>query len=1355
MADLDSDRSAPSLPEVSQTQSANKQPSPVPTTLDQMQTPNTQATSNGKFMEENVEDKPKSGSDRPDQKSFAESSTSYLGLPSNLKSNDLDATAPDKLAKPLRMLAIQDPSELASERRTFRKLKKDGGSRETSPAGPFSHFAVGNDNFQTRGKVSKITGRLDISLKETGPGYIAKNLSASLQSHLHPPRVKERRVTGKDTPFGEEHPQVWPGVIKRVTTAAGFPDPSKLSVPKLNVLIMVIGSRGDIQPFLKVGKLLKEEHGHRVRIATHPAFKEFVEKDIGLEFFSVGGDPAELMAFMVKNPGLIPSVSTIRAGDIGRKRESMYEMFQGFWRACISPSDDTPTGPDVRKVAHAHPFVADAIIANPPSFAHIHCAERLGVPFHIMFTFPYTPTQQFPHPLANIKSSNIDANYTNFMSYPLVEMMTWQGLGDLINRFRVSTLGLEPVSTIWSPGQLYRLKVPHTYMWSPGLIPKPMDWGPEIDIAGFVFLDLATSFKPPEDLVKFLNAGEPPVYIGFGSIVVDNPDKFTALIFKAVAKAGVRALVSKGWGGLGDKDNTPDHIYMLENTPHDWLFPRVSAVIHHGGAGTTAIGLKCGKPTMIVPFFGDQPFWGSMVAKAGAGAKAPIPYKKLDVDALAEGIKQCLSPEAQVNAQKLAESIEAEGDGAKNAIDSFHRQLPLSGEHSMRCSILYDRVAVWALKNSVIRLSALAAEFLVAKKKVTWKDMRLLRHCDWNEYDGPGEPFTGAGQAAASSAANAFRGIASLPGRWSMSIKNERQRRKAGQMDRNALPSTSKIEGDGAQAGPGSRDTQSTSKHAEHAEEEEPEGHSIQKQDSAHLRIPLDAMNGQAPEEMSKHLSNGSPSISSQVSSENVATDLALHTQSALGEAGEAIVKAPVDISHAIAQGFHNAPRLYGDTVRPTHRISGMHSGLKAAGQELSFGIYDGVTGLVLQPYHGAKEQGIIGFFEGVCKGIGGFIIKDLAAVIAPGGYILKGIERELSKTSQPTAYIRRARMSQGALDLQRLDLRGRLSIAAKVEAAWKVLIEVRKELDAMKAKGLKGRIEMRRERKRLRREGALTDIEGVERALRERRAKAWLEKQASRMEPQEPCENRDWGNEEAAQQFGIESTGGGDWSRRPKDGKSSHRVRFGRKSVIARRKAQEDAEEAHAKWAIRQRAKAIESMGGESAARAVVDAIVAQEDSKAALKEQLHKNKLQKEESGQSSSGAKQVLDAIDDGKKGQLALDAILTKENGVPGLGLGEANEYTKSPQALQEIEELEEAKKKEVQENTDHNLGHIRKTSSMSQPPPLSTSSSTTKPSSELHTDVDTPPLNPPKSTMQPLDGTVSTSTNIYDSRREAG
>jgi UDP:flavonoid glycosyltransferase YjiC (YdhE family) len=162
---------------------------------------------------------------------------------------------------------------------------------------------------------------------------------------------------------------------------------------------------------------------------------------------------------------------------------------------------------------------------------------------------PWSPTQSFPHPLANIQSSNADVNMTNFLSYALVEMMIWQGLGEVINRFRERVLGLDPISLIWAPGMLTRLRIPYTYCWSPALIPKPNDWGQYISISGFYFLSLAPSYIPAPELTEFLTSGSLPVYIGFGSIVIDDPDDLTKLIYEAVKKAGVRALVSKGWGG--------------------------------------------------------------------------------------------------------------------------------------------------------------------------------------------------------------------------------------------------------------------------------------------------------------------------------------------------------------------------------------------------------------------------------------------------------------------------------------------------------------------------------------------------------------------------------------------------------------------------------------------------------------------------------------------------------------------------------------------------------------------------------------------------------------------------------------
>ena len=188
------------------------------------------------------------------------------------------------------------------------------------------------------------------------------------------------------------------------------------SVPGLNIAIHVVGSRGDVQPFVALAVELKRR-GHRVRLASHDVFSEFVRK-AGLDFFPIGGDPAELMAYMVKNPGLIPKMKSLRQGEVQKKRFMVTQMLDGCWRSCFEP--DPMTG---------RPFVAEAIIANPPSFAHIHCAQALGVPLHLMFTMPWTSTSAFPHPLANIElgSSPLPKGVANHASYLVVEWMTWQG----------------------------------------------------------------------------------------------------------------------------------------------------------------------------------------------------------------------------------------------------------------------------------------------------------------------------------------------------------------------------------------------------------------------------------------------------------------------------------------------------------------------------------------------------------------------------------------------------------------------------------------------------------------------------------------------------------------------------------------------------------------------------------------------------------------------------------------------------------------------------------------------------------------------------------------------------------------
>jgi len=276
---------------------------------------------------------------------------------------------------------------------------------------PIHKISIGNEYIGLKSKVSRRDGRLEISLKDTtNKGYLGKALTGSFRHHSGIPThhlggQRNQKHSGKDA--AAAGPEQMSAEVE------------KMPRPKFNIVVMVIGSRGDIQPFIKVGKLLKEQHGHRVRIATHGVFKEFVEKDCGLEFFNVGGNPAELMAFMVKNPGLIPNINTVKAGEIGRRRNEMYEMFNGFWRACVNATDNEAD--DMNRnmsmslfifhrawsllqqdshldslwketcqaagttfymltrttVGDQPPFVADAIIANPPGMAHIHCAERL------------------------------------------------------------------------------------------------------------------------------------------------------------------------------------------------------------------------------------------------------------------------------------------------------------------------------------------------------------------------------------------------------------------------------------------------------------------------------------------------------------------------------------------------------------------------------------------------------------------------------------------------------------------------------------------------------------------------------------------------------------------------------------------------------------------------------------------------------------------------------------------------------------------------------------------------------------------------------------------------------------------
>lgn len=203
--------------------------------------------------------------------------------------------------------------------------------------------------------------------------------------------------------------------------------------------------------------------------------------------------------------------------------------------------------------------------------------------------------------------------------------------------------------------------------------------------------------------------------------MVEKPEELTDIIFDAIQETGQRALISKGWSKIGSgRTDIPENIFLLDSSPHDWLFKHVSCVVHHGGAGTTAAGLLAGLPTVIVPFFGDQPFWGSIVARAGAGPQ-PIPFKRLTTERLASAINQALGSETKQKASSIGEQMRTE-NGAENAVNSFHRNLDVD---SLRCSICPTRPAVWWLRHSHIKLSTFSASVLLHTGHIRPKDILL------------------------------------------------------------------------------------------------------------------------------------------------------------------------------------------------------------------------------------------------------------------------------------------------------------------------------------------------------------------------------------------------------------------------------------------------------------------------------------------------------------------------------------------------------------------------------------------------------------------------------------------------------
>jgi sterol 3beta-glucosyltransferase len=405
----------------------------------------------------------------------------------------------------------------------------------------------------------------------------------------------------------------------------------------MHITILASGSRGDVQPYVALGQGLCSA-GYEVRLVTHRNF-ESLSTAPGVEFFPLEGD-VEAIAQSQEMQKLLDKGNFLAImAEMGKQSKlAARQLAASGLAAC--------RGTDLILGGLGGLFVGLAL------------AEKLDRPFIQAYYFPFTPTSAFPSVLLPRPMPGLRGPF-NRLSHVATRQTMWQSFRAADNLARREVLGLSAAPFLGPFKSSRYRQYPVLYGYSPAVLPPPADWPASAHVTGYWFLDAPTDWAPPDELMNFLQAGPPPVYIGFGSMSTRNAQATTAVVLEALARTQQRAIMQSGWGGL-HKTDLPDSALMIDSVPHTWLFPRMAAVVHHGGAGTTSAGLRAGVPSIIIPFFGDQPFWGRRVAELGVGP-APIPQKQLTADRLAQAIQIAVTDQSmRQKAAELGSKIRAE-----------------------------------------------------------------------------------------------------------------------------------------------------------------------------------------------------------------------------------------------------------------------------------------------------------------------------------------------------------------------------------------------------------------------------------------------------------------------------------------------------------------------------------------------------------------------------------------------------------------------------------------------------------------------------------------------------------------------
>lgn len=407
----------------------------------------------------------------------------------------------------------------------------------------------------------------------------------------------------------------------------------------MHISIFVYGTWGDLRPHVVLGMALQKA-GHEVQIVASPGYEQWVRMR-NLGFYPLTMD----VNTFAKDNASVMDANIIGQLQIARK---------------IMKPIMTQMGLEVLEATHN----SDVLMTVEFGAALLFDIVRVNKLRTILINpAPLNPTSEFASAMPPAPTWFPDKAKYNRFTYGVVQYAGWSVVGPARNEIATIRLGL-PKSK-FKDFQAMLAITPALTTVSKHVVQRPADWPEHFQVTGYLFDD-DPDWTPPQDLIDFLGAGKAPVYIGFGSMPDGKPEATTRTIIEAVRRAGKRAVILTGWAGLG-MDDVPENIHILKYAPHSWLFPHMAAVVHHGGSGTTASGLRAGVPTVIVPHNGDQPFWGRRVGELGVGT-APIPRKKLTADNLAVAISEATNNHTmQEEAVKLGEKIRAE-DGLAEAV---------------------------------------------------------------------------------------------------------------------------------------------------------------------------------------------------------------------------------------------------------------------------------------------------------------------------------------------------------------------------------------------------------------------------------------------------------------------------------------------------------------------------------------------------------------------------------------------------------------------------------------------------------------------------------------------------------------